>query len=238
MQCMNQRQGINNLFFISLYVSEIYMPPKDINYRYRIRVPNIPDSDLGWTSISQSKELDKILDPETSDMSYVMNPSGTYELEPIPVHPTDKDDTVLPCWTISALISLMPGGVQISTPVQKGDNFEIVCIVKEGERFITLEGEGDALISACIKIVKQLVDIDYIKVGKEKFLKDVWGKVAECPKDWRLGQSVFNIVDSEYGVAKEVLVKDEIDCYYDDEYIDMFLEKAWIRYKQKKEEVC
>ena len=217
------------------------MSPKDNAYRYRIRVPNIPIPDLGWTSIPQSKELDEILDPETADMSYVMNSSGTYELEPTPVQSiisTDKEDIVLPCWTISALISLMPGGVQLSTPVQKGDKFEVVCVVKEGERFITLEGEGDALISACIKIVKQLVDIDYIKVGKEKFLKDVWDKVAECPKDWRPGQAVFNIVDSEYGVAREVKDKDGIDCFYENGYIDMFLEKAWIRYKQKKEEVC
>jgi hypothetical protein len=219
------------------------MPPKEyIGYRYnRIRIPTIPGSDPGWTSIPQSKELDEILDPETADMSYTMNSSGTYELEPIPIQsiiPTDRKDIILPCWTISALISLMPGGVQISTPVQKGDNFEIVCVVKEGEKFITLEGEGDALISACIKIVKQLVDIDYIKVGKEKFLKDVWDKVAECPKDWRPGQAVFNIVDSEYGVAREVKDEDGIDCFYDNGYIDMFLEKAWIRYKQKKEEVC
>lgn len=217
------------------------MPQKDTVYRYRMRVPTIPSSDPGWTNIPQSRELDEILDPETADMSYVMTSSGTYELKPIPVQsiiPTDKTDIVLPCWTISSLISLMPGGVQISTPVQKGDNFEIVCVVKEGERFITLEGEGDALISACIKIVKQLVDIDYIKVGKEKFLKDVWDKVAECPKDWRPGQAVFNIVESEYGVAREVKDEDGIDCFYDNGYIDMFLEKAWIRYKQKKEEVC
>lgn len=193
------------------------------------------NSDLGWTSIPQSTELERVLDPETADMSYVMNSFGTYELEPIPVHPTDKK--VLPCWTISALISLMPGGVQISTPIQKGDNFEIVCVVSEGERFITLEGEGDALISACIKIVKQLVDINYIKVGKEKFLKDVWDKVAECPKDWRPGQAVFNIVNSKYGVAREVKDKDGIDCFYDNGYIDLFLEQAWIRYKQKREEV-
>jgi len=200
------------------------------------------NSDLGWTSIPQSKELDKILDPETADMSYIMNSSGTYELESTPVQSivlTDKNDIVLPCWTISALISLMPGGVQISTPVQKGDKFEIVCVVKEDERFITLEGEGDALISACIKIVKQLVDIDYyIKVRKEKFLKDIWDKVAKCPKDWRPGQAVFNIVDSKYGVAREVKDIDGIDCFYDNGYIDMFLEKAWIRYKQKREEVC
>lgn len=216
------------------------MPPKNNAYKYRVRIPNIPTSDLGWTSIPQSKELEEILDPETADMSYIMNSSG-YELEPTPVQsivPTDIEDVVLPCWTISALIFLMPGGVQISTPVQKGDKFEIVCVVKEGERFITLEGEGDALISACIKIVKQLVDIDYIKVGKEKFLKDVWDKVAGCPKDWRPGQAVFNIVDSEYGVAREVKDEDGIDCFYDNGYIDMFLEKAWIRYKQKKEELC
>jgi len=209
-------------------------------YKFKIRIVT-PCSDLGWTSIPQSKELDEILDPETADMSYIMNSSGTYELEPTPAQsiiPTDKKDIILPCWTISALISLMPGGVQISTPVQEGDKFEIVCVVKEGERFITLEGEGDALISACIKIVKQLVDINYIKVGKEKFLKDVWDKVAECPKDWRPGQAVFNIVDSKYGVAREVKDEDGIDCFYDNGYIDMFLEKAWIRYKRKREEVC
>lgn len=209
--------------------------------RFRIRVPIPTASDPGWTSIPQSKELEKILDPGTSDMSYVMNNQDVFTLEPVPLQSiisTDRKDIVLPCWTISALISLMPGGVQISTPVQEGDRYVIVCVVKEGERFITLEGEGDALISACIKIIKQLVDIDYIKTGKEKFLKDIWDKVAEYPKDWRPGQAVFNVVDCEYGVAREVKDEDGIDCFYDNGYIDMFLEKAWIRYKQKKEEVC
>ena len=61
------------------------------------------------------------------------------------------------------------------------------------------------------------------------FVIDVYDLVQECPRNWRKGQSVFNVVDSKYGVARDVQFKDGVDCFYDDNQIDKFLEAAYKR---------
>ncbi len=74
---------------------------------------------------------------------------------------------------------------------------------------------------------------------KEEFLLDVQAKVSDTPREWRLGQAIFNVVDAFYGVARDVQFIDKIDCFYDDGFdgsIDQFLEAAWNRVKEKGNE--
>ena len=33
------------------------------------------------------------------------------------------------------------------------------------------------------------------------------------PKSWRVGQAVFNYIDNQYGVARDVQFKDNVDCF-------------------------
>lgn len=44
------------------------------------------------------------------------------------------------------------------------------------------------------------------------------------PPQWRQGQFVFNYIDQIYGVARDVQFKDNVDCFYNDDKIDAFLE--------------
>lgn len=62
-----------------------------------------------------------------------------------------------------------------------------------------------------------------------EFLQDVYSKVEKCPKNWRKGQSVFNVVDEHYGVARSVQFIDHVDCFYNDDKISEFLTKAYIK---------
>ena len=48
----------------------------------------------------------------------------------------------------------------------------------------------------------------------------------EFPKNWRKGQSVFNYIDNVYGVARTIQFKYGIDCFYNHDNIDKFLNKA------------
>ena len=48
----------------------------------------------------------------------------------------------------------------------------------------------------------------------------------EFPKNWRKGQSVFNYIDAVYGVARNIQFEYRIDCFYNDKYIDDFLDKV------------
>ena len=61
------------------------------------------------------------------------------------------------------------------------------------------------------------------------FVADVMSLVDECPKAWRKGQAVFNVVDTKYGVARDVQFKDKIDCFFDDKRIVSFLAAAYKR---------
>lgn len=62
-----------------------------------------------------------------------------------------------------------------------------------------------------------------------QFISDVMSLVDECPRTWRKGQSVFNIVDAKYGVARAVQFEDGIDCFYDNNQIESFLHAAYKR---------
>lgn len=44
------------------------------------------------------------------------------------------------------------------------------------------------------------------------------------PNDWKERQFVFNYINKVYDVAKNVQFDDGIDCFYNDNNIDAFLE--------------
>ena len=65
------------------------------------------------------------------------------------------------------------------------------------------------------------------------FITEIWSNVDICPKKWRKGQKVFNVIEELYGnVARDVQFIDGVDCFYDDseETIKLFIDKCWIRF--------
>ena len=48
----------------------------------------------------------------------------------------------------------------------------------------------------------------------------------EFPKNWRKGQSVFNYIDNVYGIARNIQFEYGVDCFYNDNCIDNFIDKA------------
>ena len=60
--------------------------------------------------------------------------------------------------------------------------------------------------------------------------------VTRCPKMWRKGQAVFNIIDANYDVAREVQFEDGVDCFYDDSQIEPFLALCWAKIAPTLEE--
>lgn len=46
------------------------------------------------------------------------------------------------------------------------------------------------------------------------------------PSNWRDGQFVFNYIDEFYRIARYLQFRENIDCFYDDSKIDLFIEKA------------
>ena len=65
------------------------------------------------------------------------------------------------------------------------------------------------------------------KMTYNEFVEDVLDRIKECPTNWRKGQSVFNVIDDTYGVARRVQFEDHVDCFYNDDKIDEFMQKAY-----------
>ena len=71
-------------------------------------------------------------------------------------------------------------------------------------------------------------------VTLEEFIQDIYIEMGDKPKDWRKGQFVFNYIEENYGdVAREVQFIDKIDCFYNDDKIDEFIEACYERLKDK-----
>ena len=54
------------------------------------------------------------------------------------------------------------------------------------------------------------------------------------PKNWRIGQFVFNRVEELFGdIARKVQFIDKVDCFYDDSQIESFLQSVLHRLNTK-----
>ena len=68
----------------------------------------------------------------------------------------------------------------------------------------------------------------------EEFIQDIYAKMGNKPKDWRKGQFVFNHIEENYGdVAREVQFQDKIDCFYNNDKIEEFIEACYNRLNKK-----
>ena len=61
----------------------------------------------------------------------------------------------------------------------------------------------------------------------EEFKADVFKNIKNLPDNWRKGQKVFNYIESKYKIARIAQFDCGIDCFYRDDLIDKFLEKAY-----------
>ena len=63
-----------------------------------------------------------------------------------------------------------------------------------------------------------------VNLTKEELLKEIFDYPR--PDYIRKGQHVFNYIDRKYKVARYVQFLDNVDCFYNDSNIDMFIDCA------------
>lgn len=63
----------------------------------------------------------------------------------------------------------------------------------------------------------------------DEFKSQIMDRAKGYPPYIRKGQGIFNAVNELTGVARAVQFEDHIDCFYNDENIDAFLEASWKR---------
>lgn len=60
----------------------------------------------------------------------------------------------------------------------------------------------------------------------EELLLEVVTASQSRPDYIRFGQFVFNYIDEQYGVARQVQFIDDVDCFYRDDKVLEFLDKS------------
>ena len=67
-----------------------------------------------------------------------------------------------------------------------------------------------------------------------EFRNEVLGMMKLKPKEWRDGQFVFNYINENYGVARQVQFVERIDCFNDDGQIEAFILSSYNQLKTLK----
>lgn len=67
---------------------------------------------------------------------------------------------------------------------------------------------------------------DYTREELKEIILDDSKKMKELYPYYRWGQAVFNYVDEYFGVARKVQFEDNVDCFYNDDAVDAFIEKT------------
>ena len=62
-----------------------------------------------------------------------------------------------------------------------------------------------------------------------EFKTDILNAIKNKHPQWRDGQTVFNYINDKYNVAKDVAIKDNVDCFYNDNNIEKFIELSYKR---------
>lgn len=60
----------------------------------------------------------------------------------------------------------------------------------------------------------------------EELKDEVYYALEKKPRWSRDGQFVFNYIDENYKVARQIQFQDNVDCFYNDDKIDAFLKCA------------
>ena len=128
------------------------------------------DRQLGWTTIEEAKLLVEAgLDPNTADMSYNFvvckvingNPSEDWLLQPFSPD-ENQPHKQLPCWSLGALIGLMPpmlnNGTMLS--IQKGEDNSYLFTYLPAIKNIAFYGD---LTKSAVDIILFLLENGYIK---------------------------------------------------------------------------
>lgn len=109
-----------------------------------------------YTDISQSKKLAKILPLESADMFLALNGTVPVMSKYIDDGFVTADDTSIPCWSLAALLDVLPTNLQIVLAINdfQGDRKEKYVIGSvEHDRY---DCYADNPIDACVAMIEKL----------------------------------------------------------------------------------
>ena len=114
-----------------------------------------------YTTIEQSKTLSKILSHESADMCFnianmipLMVPYGRFD-EFFDISPTP--DFLIPCWSLSALLDILPNSTDIIKEEADTENERYMCAVGINDDIIPTFSNNP--VDACVNMITKLHEL-------------------------------------------------------------------------------
>ncbi len=115
-----------------------------------------------YTDIEQSKKLAEILPLESADMFYALEGVVTVASPYIEENLIPGDPTAIPCWSLSALLNVIPYTIYKSDNefyrlgIDKGYNDYAVWYNNNGFTITDLDVTSDNFVNACYEMIIKL----------------------------------------------------------------------------------
>lgn len=107
-----------------------------------------------YTDIEQSNELVEILPIESADMWFYPYPNDEYWYEVPNMGNADKKYNQLPCWSLAALLNVLPSATLDSS---NDHHFRIHCMGRYTEWY-------DNAVDACYEMIIRLNELKLLKL--------------------------------------------------------------------------
>ena len=103
-----------------------------------------------YTDFEQSKKLAEIL-PSEPYYCNIITDTGEYDKEPMFHNPVCEPDKSLPCWSLAALLDILPVGTE--THKQTYDSIECYYVEVYNNRKYFCTDRYVNLLDACVKMI-------------------------------------------------------------------------------------
>jgi hypothetical protein len=110
------------------------------------------------TDLDQSRELAKILPLESADM--YIDSTNPYYIHTELIHIERFDSEHDPCWSLAALLDILPKGTDIIKEEADTENEEYMCTV--GVKYNIISTFGNNPIDACYDMIIKLHEMNLL----------------------------------------------------------------------------
>lgn len=122
----------------------------------------------GFTDLNQSQKLAEILPLESADMhwQYIEEDNGQLQWFCFPKDFSINQHDNIPCWSLSALLDLLPNNEHIETTISRGsweiDTVEYLpntwwCEYENTENQTEFNISADNPVDACVEMINRLI---------------------------------------------------------------------------------
>ena len=107
-----------------------------------------------YTDIEQSKKLAEILPLESADMFLAMNGMLPVMSKYIDDGLVTADETSIPCWSLAALLDILPDGTDVIKDKSDTENEKYMCTVGIKDNIISTFANNP--VDACVEMIVKL----------------------------------------------------------------------------------